>query len=486
MSMANCVMNEAILARTVCEHSAALAAGEYTSLELTRAYLARIESCEGTVGAFLTVDPEGALLAARESDARRARGECRGALDGIPYAIKDNFCTRGLRTTAASRMLEDFVPPYDATVVSRLRAAGCVLLGKNNLDEFAMGSSCEQSALGQTRNPHAPDRVAGGSSGGSAAAVAALEAPFAIGSDTGGSVRQPAAFCGVLGFKPTYGLLSRYGMIALASSLDCVGLLARSVDDCALIMEALLGRDPLDATSCEHPFGSSLRNIHPCKAPLRVALVPALLEPPAIAPEVADAVRSAAADFRALGAEVTEIDLPSPEWALASYCVLSAAEASSNMARYDGIRFGLRGREETDLDRLYQSSRGEGLGVEVKRRILFGMSMLSEENRPLYYDRACEARRLIRESLLRELSEFDLILTPTAPTVADRIGGKRSPEVERRADLCAVYASLAGLPALSLPFGRSREGLPLAVQLTAAPYREDLLLRAARELDKRD
>jgi len=470
-----------ILSRTVREHSAALAAGEYTSLALTQAYLSRIETCDARIGAYLTVDAEGALCAARQSDERRERGECRGPLDGIPYSIKDNFCTNGLRTTAASRMLENFVPPYDATVVSRLRAAGCVLLGKNDLDEFAMGSSCEQSALGLSRNPHNLNRTTGGSSGGSAAAVAALEAPFSIGSDTGGSVRQPAAFCGVLGFKPTYGLLSRYGMIALASSLDCVGILTRSAEDCALVLDALLGRDPMDATSCDHPFGVSLENFVSQK-PLRIATVPALLEPPAISPEVADTVHRAVAYFRENGATVEAIDLPAPEWALASYCVLSAAEASSNMARYDGIRFGLRGEENGDLDSLYRSSRGEGLGTEVKRRILFGMSMLSEENRPLYYDRACEARRLIRESLLRELADFDLILTPTAPTVAPRIGSCHAPEVERRADLCAVYASLAGLPAVSVPFGKNCEGLPLAVQLVSAPYREDLLLRVACEI----
>lgn len=471
-----------ILSRTLREHSIALASGEYTSLALTQAYLAQIEAVEPRVGAFLTVDAEGALRSARESDARRARGESRGVLDGIPYAIKDNFCTQGLRTTAASRMLEEFVPPYDATVVARLREAGCVLLGKNNMDEFAMGSSSELSALGQTRNPHDKNRIAGGSSGGSAAAVAALEAPFAIGSDTGGSVRQPAAYCGVLGFKPTYGLLSRYGMIALASSLDCVGVLARSTDDCALVLEALLGRDPMDATSCDHPHGISADVADSCSSPLRVALVPALTESSAISPEVADATRRAAAYLREKGAIVEEIDLPSPEWALASYCVLSAAEASSNMARYDGIRYGLRGADESNLESVYQSGRGAGLGVEVKRRILFGMSMLSEENRPLYYDRACEARCLIREHLLRELSRFDVILTPTAPTVAPRVGEGRSPAVERCADLCAVYASLAGLPAVSVPFGINREGLPLSVALTAAPYREALLLRVAREL----
>ena len=477
------IVNEKILARTVLEHAAALERGEYTALDLTRACLARIERCERQVGAFLTLDTEGAMRAAEASDRRRARGECRGALDGIPYAIKDNFCTRGLRTTAASRMLADFVPPYDATVVSRLCGAGCVLLGKLNLDEFAMGSSCEQSALGITRNPHDNDRVAGGSSGGSAAAVAALEVPFAIGSDTGGSVRQPAAFCGTFGLKPTYGAISRFGMIALASSLDCVGILARSVEDGALVLSSLLGRDPMDATSTDHPYADTICDRTPPVSPLRVAVIPALLEPSAVSPEVASATKRAADVLCAAGAEVKETALPSPAWALASYCVLSAAEASSNMARYDGVRYGKRSTKGNTLAEMYAHSRGEGLGSEVKRRILFGGLMLSEENRPLYYDRANEARRLIRESLLQTLADFDLILTPTAPTSAFRMGSRLSPELQRGADLCAVYASLAGLPALSVPFGRDGKGLPLAVQLTAAPYAERSLFCAARMLD---
>ncbi len=482
--MTDRMMNEGVLSRTVLEHSAALSAGEYRSVDLTRACLDRIAACEGAVGAFLTLDPEGAMRAAEESDARRAAGQCRGALDGIPWAIKDNFCTRGLRTTAASRMLADFVPPYDATVVSRLSAAGCVLLGKLNLDEFAMGSSCEQSALGITRNPHDPTRAAGGSSGGSAAAVAALEVPFALGSDTGGSVRQPAAFCGTVGFKPTNGLLSRYGMIALASSLDCVGILARSVEDTALIFRELLGRDPMDATSRDPVGAVSTGENLMTEAPLRVAIVPALLEPPAISPEVAETVLRVAEQLRRQGAAVEEVTLPSPEWALASYCVLSAAEASSNMGRYDGVRFGTRSEGAGDLASMYAETRGAGLGKEVKRRILFGMSVLSEKNRPIYYDRAIEARRLIRNSLLQTLSRYDLILTPTAPTAAFRLGEQLAPDLQRRADLCAVYASLAGLPAISVPFGRSVEGLPLGVQLIAAPDADERLLRAAASLQR--
>ncbi len=471
-----------ILSRSVVAHAEALACGEYSSCELTQAYLDRIASINASIGAFLTVDTEGAMRQAQASDARRASGETLGTLDGIPYAIKDNFCTRGLRTTAASRMLADFVPPYDATVVSRLGAAGCVLLGKLNLDEFAMGSSGEESAFGAVRNPHDLRYVSGGSSSGSAAAVAALEAPFAIGSDTGGSVRQPAAFCGTVGFKPTYGRLSRYGMIAMASSLDCVGIVTRDIPDAALVFNALLGVNPMDATSCERPQSKPLNLENETEKRLRVAIIPSLLEGSAIDGEVADAVRRAVELLRCDGAEIEEVDLPSPDLALAAYCVQSAAEVASNLARYDGIRFGHRSERAGDLSSLYANSRGEGFGREVKRRILFGMLMLTEENRARYYDSAVAVRDMIRARLVQTLSSVDLILTPTAPTAAFRVGASLSAEERRRADLCAVYANLAGLPAISVPFGYNRDGLPLAVQLTAAPDAEELLLQEADRL----
>ncbi|MBE6553746.1 MAG: Asp-tRNA(Asn)/Glu-tRNA(Gln) amidotransferase subunit GatA [Ruminococcaceae bacterium] len=471
-----------LLSRGVAAHAEALKRGEYSSCELTRAYLAHIAAVDSSIGAFLTVDTEGAMRQARASDERRMRGEPLGALDGIPYAIKDNFCTRGLRTTAASRMLSDFVPPYDATVVSRLRDAGCVLLGKLNLDEFAMGSSGEESAFGAVRNPHDLRCVTGGSSSGSAAAVAALEAPFSIGSDTGGSIRQPAAFCGGVGFKPTYGLLSRYGMIAMASSLDCVGIVTRDATDAGLVCNALLGIDPMDATSCDRPQGAIASIGASTAKPLRVAVVPSLLEGGAVDAEVADAVRAAAALLRKDGAQVEAVDLPSPDLALAAYCVQSAAEVASNLARYDGIRFGKQSRTVPDLAGLYANSRAEGFGREVKRRILFGMSMLTEENRSKYYDRAVAAREMIRARFLETLSSYDLILTPTAPTAAFRLGTSLSAEKQRRADLCAVYANLAGVPAVSIPFGSNAQGLPLAVQLTAAPFAEERLLQVAQRL----
>ncbi len=472
-----------ILSRSLAAHRAALEHGEYSSRELTETYLARIAECEPTVGAFLTVDTEGALRAAEASDTRRRQGNTRGALDGIPFALKDNFCTKGLRTTCASRMLEHFVPPYDATVTARLYEAGAVLLGKLNMDELAMGSSTETSALGVTKNPLNPDYVPGGSSGGSAAAVAALEVPFALGSDTGGSVRQPAAFCGVLGMKPTYGAISRYGMISLASSLDCVGLVTKGADDCAAVLAALVGKDPMDATSRTYPEPESLLCTDRPRR-LRVAVVRELLREGEVSPSVIRACEDAIDVLRQNGAEITEVSLPAPEQALAAYCVISAAEAASNMGRYDGVHYGHRAEGARDLRELYEKSRAEGFGAEVKRRILFGTYMLSEDRRPLYYDRARAARAAVRESLMQTLTHCDLILNPTTPTGAFRFHEKILPARRRRADLCAVYASLAGLPALSVPFGKDENGMPLAVHLTAARFSEGLLLRVARLLEE--
>ncbi len=476
------MMPEISLARSIAEHQRALDGGEYTSLQLTRACLDRIREVEPTVGAFLTVDAEGAIAAAHEADARREQGTVCSALDGIPYALKDNFCTKGLRTTAASRALKDFIPPYDATVTARLRASGAILLGKLNMDEFAMGSATETSALGVTRNPLDPRYVPGGSSGGSAAAVAALEVPFALGSDTGGSVRQPAAFCGVLGMKPTYGAISRYGMISLASSLDCVGIVTRSAADCAAVMGALVGKDARDATSRTHPDPDfSLPNT--ALSPMRVAVVRELIEGSDITPEVRAACMAALRALERAGCTVETVSLPAPEQVLAAYCVLSAAEASSNMGRYDGVHYGARAEGEQTLFELYAASRSEGLGKEVKRRILFGAYMLSEEKRAQYYDGARFARAEIRERMTALLERYDLIINPTTPSGARRFGDRLPPAQRRRADLCAVYASLAGLPAISVPFGIDGEGMPLAVHLTAPRFCERRLLQAAAFLE---
>ncbi len=471
-----------VIKRSLTEHRAALERGEYSSLELTQLCLKEMESREGDVGAFLTQTAETAIVAAKESDARRAKGCARGALDGIPYALKDNFCTAGIPTTCASKMLEGFVPPYDASVVERLRESGAILLGKLNMDEFAMGSTGESSALGRTRNPVDLAYVTGGSSSGSAAAVAAFEVPFAIGSDTGGSVRQPAAFCGVYGMKPTYGVISRYGMIALASSLDCVGLVTRSAEDCGALLSCLARRDCRDATSVAHQKPNFAIKTGGAGRPLRVAVVRELMEEGVLSDEVRSAVLSAQEVLREMGAEIEEVSLPSPEAALAAYGVICSAEAASNLARYDGIRYGYTTKSATDLSELYAQSRSQAFGYEVKKRILFGTYMMGKEQRAVYYDRAQQARVQIRERMLRIFRQYDLILSPTAPTAAFRAGRSVSSAEQRRADLCVVYASLAGLPALSVPFGKGRDGLPLAIQLIAAPFEEGLLLETAEGL----
>lgn len=463
---------------TLQEHIQALREGSYTSVELTRAYLDRIEKLDGKINAFVLVDAQGALEQAAESDARRQRGEPRSALDGIPYAVKDNLCAKGMRTTCASHILENYVSPYDATAVSRLRHAGAVLVGKLNMDEFAMGSSGERSIFGAVSNPHDPDSITGGSSSGSAAAVAALEIPFALGSDTGGSVRQPAAFCGVLGLKPTYGAISRYGLVGFAPSLDCVGILARNSKDCQTVFDALAGKDPHDATSVD-----VIREDFSLNRPLRIAVAEELLERGTISSDVRGATQKAIEAFQQAGAEIESISLPSPQLALAAYCVLSAVEASSNLARFDGIRYGTRSHDASDLYSLYANSRGEGFGSEVKRRILFGTCMLTAERREIYLRRAQSARNQIRQAMEKTFERFDLILTPTTPTGALKKGVKLTPEEQREADLCAVYANLAGNPALSIPFGRNADGMPLGVQLTAAPCHEALLLRAAEILE---
>ncbi len=442
--------------------------------ELLREYINKIEEKEPVVGAFLTLDREGALALARESDARLARGEKLHLLDGIPFAVKDNLCTRGLRTTCASRMLEGYIPPYDATVVSRLRERGGILLGKTNMDEFGMGSSTEHSALGVTRNPHDPTRVAGGSSGGSAAAVAAGQIPYALGSDTGGSVRQPAAFCGVVGLKPTYGALSRYGLTAFASSLDCVGVLARTSRDCATVFDALIGRDPMDATTRGR---DSFRKALPLPS-IRIGV--AEIPNTDLAP--IEAAKKALSDG---GFALECVGLPDATCALAAYYVISSAEASSNLARFDGVRYGLRA-EGGSIDALMAESRMQGLGEEVRRRILFGTYVLSAENRESYYLRACLARERITRALLTELTQTDVLLLPTVPDTAFCFGEKLTAGEMYAADLCTVYASLAGLPALSVPFGRDERGLPRAVQLIGRPGEEATLLALAAFLEEVD
>ncbi len=468
-----------LIKRSLSEQAAILSRGECSAVELTEAHFAQIDARDGVVGAYLSTDREGALAAARASDERRARGESLGALDGIPYALKDNICAEGLPMTCASHMMCDYIAPYDATVTARLKRAGAVLLGKNNMDEFAMGSTTEYSALGVTRNPHDPERVPGGSSGGSAAAVAAYEATFSLGTDTGGSVRQPASFCGVYGLKPTWGAVSRYGVAAMASSLDCIGVMTRTAADCAAVYSTVAGKDPMDATSQAVPPTA-------LSIPLRgkkIAVVAAFSEDQ-MDGAVWKAMKRAEAILCDAGATVETVNLPLPRQALATYSVLSCAEASSNLGRYDGVHFGKRSEEFDDLVSLYDNSRARGFGEEVRRRILFGTDMLSDGNREFYYVRAQRVRELIRNEMTSLSRHYDLLLTPTTPTPAFKRGNQLPLEQRYCADLCTVYANLSGFPALSIPFGKNEAGLPLSVQLTARPFEEALLLSAAQYFEE--
>ena len=451
---------------------------QFSSVELTRAYLEHIRAEDGAIGAYLTVTETEALEAAEASDRRRAHGACRGILDGIPFAVKDNLCTKGIPTTCASRMLEGYRPPYDATAVRRLYEQGAVLLGKLNMDEFAMGSSTEFSAYHPTKNPLDPTRCPGGSSGGSAAAVAAGLAPFTLGTDTGGSVRQPAAFCGVVGMKPTYGRVSRYGLIAFASSLDQIGPMTKTVADNALVLAAISGQDPLDSTTASIPFSMEATIPHP----LRVGSCPQLWEE-GLSPCVRDALTDAGAALRAMGGQIREITLPSLEFALPAYYVISAAEASSNLARFDGIRYGHRAPHFEDLEDLYRRSRSEGFGPEVKRRILLGTFVLSAGYADQYYKKAKQVAASLRAELKTAFSSCDLLLLPTAPTVAPKLGhASLSPTKRFTGDADTVLANLAGLPALSVPFGRGEDGMPIGIQLVGPPHSEALLYRVGEHL----
>lgn len=445
---------------------------EVSAREVTEAYMAREDGVQGYITRC-----EDALKQARQADQRRAGGDAH-TLCGVPLAVKDNICTRGVPATCGSRMLENFIPPYDATAWSRLRQAGCVLLGKTNMDEFGMGSSTENSAFFATKNPHNAACVPGGSSGGSAACVAAGLAPAALGSDTGGSIRQPAAFCGVVGMRPTYGAVSRYGLVAFASSLDCIGPMTRTVADNALLLDALLGADPMDATCTIRKEGPMSARLHDGVKSLRVGL---MLND--AAPEVSAAVCRAARALEDLGARVEEMRLPHAKQALPAYYVLSSAEASSNLARFDGVRYGYRAKACADLDELYTRSRSVAFGPEVKRRILLGTYVLSAGHYQAYYQQAQRVRQLVKEDYQAAFHHYDVLLSPVAPTTAWRLGEKAAPTEMYQGDLYTVPASMAGLPALSLPMGKDAKGLPLAVQLTANAFQEPVLYRAGQALE---
>ncbi len=480
----------ALYEKKVHELAAMLASGEITSVEVTQAYLDRIEIIEPKVDAYITVDAVGALAKAAEVDAKRASGEVMGPLAGVPIAIKDNMCTEGLLTTCASKMLANFIPPYDATVIKKVKENDLVILGKLNMDEFAMGSSTENSSIKPTRNPWNLDYVPGGSSGGSAAAVAADIAPFALGSDTGGSIRQPAHYCGVVGLKPTYGRVSRYGLIAFASSLDQIGPLTKDVKDAALALNLICGYDRYDSSSApvETPdFTSFLTG--DIKG-MKVAL-PKEFMGEGIQEEVKASMLNVVEDLKALGAIVEEVHMEMTEHALPSYYLISSAEASSNLARFDGVKYGHSAKEFDDLTDLYKQSRDEGFGPEVKRRIMLGTYALSSGYYDAYYKKAQQVRTLIKEQFDKLFAEYDVVMTPTGPTTAFKIGAKVDNPVEMYLnDICTVPINIAGLPGISLNSGFDQDGLPIGVQFVGKGFDEGVLLNVAyayeqqRKLDK--
>jgi aspartyl-tRNA(Asn)/glutamyl-tRNA(Gln) amidotransferase subunit A len=452
-----------------------LAGGALTSVALVEDCLAAIRRCDGELNALLHVDAEGGLAAAREADARRRRGQARGPLDGIPVLLKDNIVTRGIPTTCGSRILQGFVPPYDANAVSRLRDAGCILLGKTNLDEFGMGSSTEHSAFGPTRNPHDPARVAGGSSGGSCAATACGFSPLALGSDTGGSVRLPAAFCGVVGLKPSYGRVSRSGLVAFGSSLDQIGPVSRTVAGVAYALAVIAGADARDATTSDAPVPDYVAAIGRDVEGIRVGVCPEFLGD-GVEPAVRAAFEAALRVLAGLGCSVREVSLPHARYGIASYYVAASAEASSNLARFDGVRYGHRA-DAGSIPELYARSRREGFGAEVKRRIMLGTFALSAGYHDAYYGRAQRARRLIAGDYERVFAQVDVLASPTSPTTAFALGERLDdPLAMYLSDALTIPASLAGIPALSLPCATTAD-LPVGLQLQAPAFAEEILLR---------
>ena len=461
---------------TITDMAAALAAKELSSVEATKEHLARIEKLDKEINAYIKVTPETALAAAEAADKRRAAGECLGPLDGIPMALKDIICTKGVNTTCASHILESYVPPYNATCWQKLEDAGAVSLGKLNMDEFAMGSSTETSAFGVCRNPFDTSRVPGGSSGGSAAAVAADLAVYALGTDTGGSIRQPAHFCGVVGIKPTYGRVSRYGVVPYASSLDQVGVLAKTCADAGTVLSAISGKDKMDSTSADQPVPDYAAACRQSVKGLRVGIAKEFIEA-GIDQDILDELHRAAALLTEAGAEVEEISLPHTAYALPSYYVLASAEASSNLARYDGVRFGMRVPAD-HLHSMMIETRSKGFGDEVKRRIMLGTYALSSGYYDAYYNKTLQVRTLIKRDYDETFAAgFDCILTPPAPSAAFKLGQNTDdPLTMYMQDVCTVPVNLAGLPALVVPMSLNAEGLPIGVQLIGAPFGEEKLL----------
>ena len=468
------------LAETPAHNLHKLIIGKKISVqELVLSFFQRIEKVEDKIKAFLYLDREEALEEAKGWDEKIQREEEIGPLSGIPIAIKSNICTTDGETNCASRILKGFISPYPATVIEKLKEAGCIIIGKTNLDEFAMGSSTENSAFQITHNPWNLNYIPGGSSGGSASAVASGEVPLALGSDTGGSIRQPASLCGIVGMKPTYGRVSRYGLVAFASSLDQIGPLTRDVSDCALLLKVISGKDKMDSTSLDYPVPNYLEFLIPELKGIKIGL-PREYFIPGMEEEVKKKIMQATRVLEDLGAKIEEVSLPHTEYAVATYYLIATAEASSNLARYDGVKYGHRTQEETDLIRMYKKTRSEGFGEEVKRRIMLGTYVLSEGYYENYYGKAQRVRTLIKEDFDRVFQKFDAILTPTSPTVAFKVGEKIDDPLKMYlSDVFTISANLAGIPGISIPCGFGRDNLPIGLQILGKPFDEKTVLRIA-------
>ena len=465
--------------KTLAELAQGLENGDFSSVELTQAYLDRINAEDGKYNSYITVTGEQALEQAKAADEARAAGNA-GAFTGLPIAHKDIFCTEGVRTSCASKMLDNFISPYNATVVNKFNAAGAVTLGKTNMDEFAMGSSNESSFYGPSKNPWDTDRVPGGSSGGSAAAVAAQLAPAATGTDTGGSIRQPAALCGITGLKPTYGRVSRFGMIAFASSLDQGGPMTRTAEDAAMMLNVMAGFDTNDSTSMQQDVPDYTADLSKPLAGLKIGL-PKEFFPDDLNPAIAQQVQNAIREYEALGATVQEVSLPNTALAIPAYYIIAPSEASSNLSRFDGVRYGYRCESPVDLEDLYKRSRGEGFGPEVKRRIMVGAYALSEGFYDAYYKKAQQIRRLIKQDYVNALNEVDVIMGPTTPHPAFKLGEKTSdPVAMYMEDIFTISLNLAGMPGISIPCGQT-EGLPVGLQIIGNYFAEAKLLNVAHQ-----
>jgi aspartyl-tRNA(Asn)/glutamyl-tRNA(Gln) amidotransferase subunit A len=470
---------------TIDEIRSGVARGTFTAEEVVTCLFERIKQVEPKINAYLSLCEEAAYHQAKAIDEKVKSGKTLGKFAGVPIAIKDNICTEGIKTTCASKMLEDFIPPYDATVIKKLKEADAIIIGKTNMDEFAMGSSTENSAFKKTKNPWHLERVPGGSSGGSAAAVASGIAPVSLGSDTGGSIRQPAAFCGVVGLKPTYGLVSRFGLIAFASSLDQVGPFTKSVKDCALTLEIIQGNDPLDNTSVKHEVTEDyISTIESGVSGMKIG-IPKEFFKEGLDKEIEYTIKESIKRLKNLGAVVEEMCLPITEEGLSSYYITSSAEASSNLARFDGIRYGYRPKEFHGIDDLMELSRSQGLGAEVKRRIMLGTYVLSSGYYDAFYTRAQKLRKRIKEQFKAAFESYDLILSPVSPVLPFKAGEKSENPLEMYlADIYTININLAGLPALSLPCGFSKDGLPIGLQLIGPHYGEEKIFKAAYALEQ--